>query len=74
MSRARATFTIDGRVRRAVQVAAARRGMSDSRLVEEALRAYLGLSVIDRVRDRSELPPSDAEDLVYRELHASLRD
>lgn len=74
MGRTRATLSIDDDVLRAARVAAARSGKRDSELVEEALRAYLGFAVVERVRGRSDLSPTAADELVYRELHASRDD
>jgi hypothetical protein len=48
----------------------ARTGKRDSDVVEEALREYLGLAVIDRVRARSDLSADEAMALAYEELHA----
>ena len=71
MSRMRTTLSIDGGVLRATRIAAARAGKRDSEIVEDALRAYLGLTVIDRVRAKSDLSARAAETLAYAELHAS---
>jgi hypothetical protein len=71
MSRTRTTLSIDQEVLRAARIAAARAGKRDSELVEDALRAYLGLAVVDRVRARSDLDETTATTLVYSELHAS---
>ena len=71
MRRVRTTLSIDDQVLRAARIAAARSGKRDSELVEDALRAYLGLAVVDRVRARSDLTPDEAEQLAYEELHAS---
>jgi hypothetical protein len=73
MSKARTTLSVDADVLRQTRVAAARAGKRDSEIVEEALRAYLGLDVIDRLRSRSGLTAEQAETLAYRELHASRR-
>lgn len=73
MSRTRTTLSIDDQVLRAARIAAARSGKRDSELVEDALRAYLGLTVIDRIRSASDLTPEAAEQLAYAELHASRR-
>lgn len=71
MSRTRTTLSIDDQVLRAARIAAARSGQRDSDLVEDALRAYLGLAVVDRVRRRSDLDPDEAARLADEELHAS---
>jgi hypothetical protein len=73
MSRSRTTLSIDDQVLRAARIAAARTGKRDSELVEDALRAYLGLGVVERVRARSDLSPEAAERLAHDEVHASRR-
>lgn len=74
MSRAKTTVYLDPDVLRAMRIRAARTGKRDSDVVEEALREYLGLAVIDRIRARSNLTPEEAEVLAYEELHALRRD
>jgi hypothetical protein len=69
----RTTLSIDSDVLRATRIAAARSERRDSELVEDALRSYLGLEVIDRVRARAALSARQAEDVAYEELHASRR-
>jgi hypothetical protein len=71
VSRTRTTLSIDDQVLRAARIAAARSGKRDSELVEDALRAYLGLAVVDRIRAKSGLSAETAERLAYDELHAS---
>jgi hypothetical protein len=71
MPRSRTTLSIDDQVLRAARIAAARSGKRDSELVEDALRAYLGLAAVDRVRAKSELTAEAADRLAYDELHAS---
>ena len=71
MSKTRTTLSLDSRVLRAARIAAARTGKRDSAIVEEALRSYLALDVIDRVRERAGIGAEAADTLVYEELHAS---
>lgn len=71
MSKVRTTLSLDDGVLRAARIAAARAGKRDSEIVEEALRSFLGLAVVDRVRAKSVLQADDAEALAYSELHAS---
>lgn len=66
----RTTFSLDSDVLRATRVFAARRDKRDSEVVEEALRSYLGLDLLERVWERSDLTAEQAEDLAYRELHS----
>ena len=39
--------------------------------MEEALRSYLGLGVVDAVRERAAMAADTADALAYEELHAS---
>jgi hypothetical protein len=39
--------------------------------VEEALRSYLALDLVDRVRERAAIDAGAADTLAYAELHAS---
>ena len=71
MTKARTTLSIDAEVLRATRIAAARTGRHDSAIVEEALRAYLGLSALDRAWAAASLTSEEADELAYRELHAS---
>ncbi len=57
-----------------MRVAAARAGKRDSDVVEEALREYLGLAVIDRIRGKADLDEDEAMRLAYEELHAMRRE
>jgi hypothetical protein len=74
MARTKATVYLDPEVLRAMRVRAARAGKRDSDVVEEALREYLGLAVVDRIRARSAFDPEEAERLAYEELHAMRRE
>jgi len=71
MQRTRTTLSLDSRVLRAARIAAARAGKRDSEIVEEALRSYLGLGVVDSVRERAAMDAHAADALAYEELHAS---
>jgi metal-responsive CopG/Arc/MetJ family transcriptional regulator len=73
MSTTRTTFSLDDKVLRAARIAAARAGKRDSEVVEDALRSYLGMDVVDRIQARGDLTDAQAETLVYDELHASRR-
>jgi hypothetical protein len=71
VARTKTTVYLDPSVLRATRIRAARTGKRDSDVVEEALREYLGLAVIDRVRARSNLSEDEAMTLAYDELHKS---
>lgn len=67
------TFYLDEDVLRAARVRAARGDRRDSEIVEDALRAYLGFDVVERVWARSNLNEDEAMKLAVSEIHA-LRD
>ncbi len=74
MARSKTTIYLDPQVLRATRIAAARAGKRDSDVVEDALREYLGLAVIDRIRSRSDRDEEEAMRLAYEELHAMRRE
>ena len=67
--RRKTTVYLEDDLLRATKVAAARAGKRDYQVVEEALRAYLGFELLERVAARSDLKGDEALDLAYRELH-----
>jgi hypothetical protein len=67
------TVYLEDDLLRATKVAAARTGKRDYQVVEEALRAYLGLDLLERIGARSKLSEDEAVDLAYQELHRSRR-
>jgi hypothetical protein len=74
MARRKTTVYLGPDVLRATRVRAARTGRRASDIVEEALREYLGLAAIDRMRSRSNLTPEEAERLANEALHAARRE
>jgi Ribbon-helix-helix protein, copG family len=74
MARSKATFHLDADVLRATRVRAARTGKPESDVVEEALREYLGLAVIDEIWAKADLDEDAAMRLAYEELHAMRRE
>jgi hypothetical protein len=74
MAWTKATIYLDPAVLRAMRVHAARKGKRDSDVVEEALREYLGLAAIDRIRFRSDLDEDEAMRRAYEELDAMRRE
>ncbi len=74
MARSKTTVYLDPEVLRATRVRAARTGKRDSDVVEEALRDYLGLSVVDDIRSNANLDEDQAMKLAYEELHAVRRE
>jgi hypothetical protein len=63
------TVYLEDDLLRAMRVAAARAGKRDYQIVEDALRAYLGLELLERVGARSTITEEDALALAYQELH-----
>ncbi len=64
------TFYLDEGVLRAARVRAARNDQRDSEIVEDALRAYLGFDLVERIWARSDLGEDDAMQLAVAEQHA----
>jgi len=71
MSKTRTTLTIDKEVLRAVKVRAARTGKGDSEVIEEAVRAHLGLDLLDRLWGRNNLEEQEAVELAVEAQHAT---
>jgi hypothetical protein len=69
MAKVRTTLTIDDAVLTAVKVRAARTGRGDSEVIEEALRRDLGLDLLDRLWERSELSEEEASRLAVEAQH-----
>jgi hypothetical protein len=63
------TVYIEEDVLKTMRVAAARSGKRDYEVVEEALRAYLGLELLDKVGTRSSLSEPEALAIAYEEIH-----
>ena len=75
MAKTKTTFYVDADVMRAARILAARSGRRDSEVVEDALREYAGLAVVERVRDRNrDLSAEEALVLAGDELHALRRE
>jgi hypothetical protein len=73
MPKTRTTLTVDAEVLRAVKVRAARTGKADSEVIEEALRRYLGLDLLDRLWSRNDMGEQEAVDLAVEAQHAVRR-
>ena len=73
MPKKRTTLTIDEAVLRAVKVRAARTGKGDSEVIEEALRAHLGLDLLDRLWGRNDMGEQEAVALAVEAQHATRR-
>jgi len=69
MSKVRTTLTIDESVLRAVKVRAARSGRRDSEVIEDAVRRELGLELLERIWDRTDLSEREATELAVEAQH-----
>ena len=68
------TVYLDPEIARALRVSAARRGMKDSDVVQEAVREYLGLAALDRSAGRNlDLTEDEALELAVRVQHEARR-
>jgi hypothetical protein len=67
--RRKVTVYLDDDLLRAARVAAARRGKRTSQVVEEALRAYLGFDLLERIAGRSRLTGAEALALANEVRH-----
>jgi hypothetical protein len=73
VAKVRTTLTIDDEVLRWVKIRAARLGKGDSAVIEEAVRRDLGLDALDRLWERNDLPPEEADALAVEAQHRSRR-
>ncbi len=69
MSKVRTTLTIDEAVMRAVKMRAARTGRGDSQVIEESLRRDMGLDLLERLWEKSNLAERDADALAVEAQH-----
>lgn len=63
MPKTRTTLTIDEGLLKAVKVRAARAGMGESEIIEEALRRQLGFELLERLWVRNDVTEANAMDL-----------
>lgn len=76
MPKTKTTIYVDSDVLRAIRVQAARRGLRDSEVIEEALRKQTLLGVFERAASRIDMDPDEAERLaveLVREARAERR-
>ena len=75
MGKRKTTVYLDEELLRQMKIAAARSGKRDYEVMEAALRRYLGLEVVDRVREgAAPLAADEALELAYEELRAMRAD
>ena len=73
MAKKKTTVYIDEDLLRAAKIMAARTGVREYQILEDALRRYLGWEGIRNTWSRSDLSEDQALDLAYEELHAARR-
>ncbi len=71
MTRKKTTVYMEEDLLKAAKIVAVRTGKKEYEILEDALRQYLGLSVIETVWRRSGLREDQALRLAYKELHAA---
>jgi len=69
MTKTKTTVYLDEDVLRGARVWAARNGKRDYEVVEEALRAYLGMDVLERAFSSADMTEDDALSLAVEEVH-----
>lgn len=74
MAKRKTTIYVDEDLLRAAKVSAARAGKKEYEVFEAALRAYLGLDVLEAVWARSDLSEEQAMELANREIHQMRRE
>ena len=71
MTKTRTTLTVESDVLRAVKVRAARTGKGESQVIEEALRRYLGLDLLDKIWAHGTMNEDEAMSLALEAQHFS---
>ncbi len=74
VARRPATVRLDDEVLDAIRREAARSGRSEDEVVEDAVRRYLGPSVLDRLRERNRLDEDEAMTIALEEAAAYRRE
>jgi len=69
MAKTKTTVYLDEDILRGAKVLAARTGKKDYEVVEEALRTYLGMEVLDRVWSAADMGEDEALRLAVDEVH-----
>lgn len=74
MAKAKTTIYLDEAVLRSARVFAARKDLKDSEVVEQALRQFLGLNLLEQIWSQGPgLDPDDALALATEEVRAHRR-
>jgi len=69
-----ATVKLDADVLDAIRLEATRSGRSEDQVVENAVRRYIGPSVLDHLRERNHLDEDEAMKVATEELAAHRRE
>lgn len=69
MAKKKTTVYLEDDVLRSARVMAARTGKKDYEVLEDALRAYLGMEVLDRAWANADLNEEEALQLAVDEVH-----
>ena len=69
MAKTKTTVYLDEDVIRGARVLAARTGKRDSEVLEDALRAYLGMEVLEKAWGSAEMTEEEALRLAVEEVH-----
>jgi len=69
MVKKKTTVYLDEAVLRSARVMAARTGKKDYEVLEDALRSYLGMEVLDRASASAEMSEEEALRLAVDEVH-----
>jgi len=69
MAKKKTTVYLEDDVLRSARVMAARTGKKDYEVLEDALRAYLGMEVLDRAWANADLSEDEALRLAVDEVH-----
>ncbi|NNN21698.1 MAG: ribbon-helix-helix protein, CopG family [Acidimicrobiales bacterium] len=69
MPKTRTTLTIDEGLLRSVKVRAARLGLGESEVIEQAIRREIGMDLFDSLWERNTLTEEDADRLALEAQH-----
>lgn len=70
MGKVKVTYVLDDEIARATRVRAARANRRDSEIVEDALREYLGIGLLERIWASAELRPATLDEVVEEQHRA----
>jgi hypothetical protein len=74
MAKVKVTYAIDESVVRAARMRAARTNRRDSEVVDEALREYLGITLLEELKELARTHPAISLDEVVAEQHAARKE